>query len=42
MPYISEITYSGDATVQAVLGYFRFLAAMYLDDSEILEPPEHG
>jgi hypothetical protein len=38
MPSVSEIIYSRDATVQAVRDYFRFLVAMYMNESEIIEP----
>jgi hypothetical protein len=42
MPDVSEITYSHDATVEAVRKYFQFLAVMYMDESKIIEPPEGG
>lgn len=42
MPPISEITYSRDATVQAFRCYYQFLVAMYMDESNIAEPPEDG
>jgi hypothetical protein len=42
MPYVSEITYSRNATVQAFRDYFQFLVAMYMNGSNIVEPPENG
>ena len=42
MPRVSEITYSRDATVQAFRDYFQFLVFMYMDQSNIVEPPESG
>ncbi|KAF2995703.1 hypothetical protein E8E13_003944 [Curvularia kusanoi] len=42
MPCVSEIIYSRDATVQAFRDYFKFLMAMYLDESVVVEPPEDG
>ncbi|KAK1767570.1 hypothetical protein QBC33DRAFT_569894 [Phialemonium atrogriseum] len=42
MPELSEIGYSRDACVAAVRGYYDFLTKMYLDESDIVEPPEGG
>ncbi|KAK3301964.1 uncharacterized protein B0T15DRAFT_569336 [Chaetomium strumarium] len=42
MPVLSEIRYSREATVAAVTGYFDFLAKMYLNEADILRPPEGG
>jgi hypothetical protein len=42
MPRVSEITYSRDATVQAFRDYFQFLVSMYVDESDIHEPPQDG
>lgn len=42
MPRVNEITYSRDATVQASRDYFQFLVSMYMDESEIYEPPQNG
>ncbi|KAK4118799.1 hypothetical protein N657DRAFT_650884 [Parathielavia appendiculata] len=42
MPRLSEISYSHAATVGAISAYFNFLAVMYLDEADILRPPEGG
>ncbi|KAL2023304.1 hypothetical protein VTK56DRAFT_3042 [Thermocarpiscus australiensis] len=42
MPQLSEVSYSHEATIAAVSGYFDFLAKMYLNESDILRPPEGG
>jgi hypothetical protein len=42
MPRLREITYDHAATVGAISDYFDFLAKMYLDDADILRPPEGG
>ncbi|KAL2020518.1 hypothetical protein VTK56DRAFT_8318 [Thermocarpiscus australiensis] len=42
MPQLSEVSYSHKATVAAVSAYFDFLAKMYLNESDILRPPEGG
>jgi hypothetical protein len=42
MPCVSEIIYSHDETVQAFRDYFEFLVAMYMDESNIVEPPQNG
>jgi hypothetical protein len=42
MPSVSDISYSRDATVAAIRDYYRFLVSMYLDESNLLEPPEGG
>ncbi|KAI1334953.1 hypothetical protein F5Y15DRAFT_263270 [Xylariaceae sp. FL0016] len=42
MPELSEIKYSRDATVAAVLSYYRFLTTLYLDETRIATPPEAG
>ncbi|RYP53139.1 hypothetical protein DL768_001813 [Monosporascus sp. mg162] len=42
MPNLEEITYSRDATVDAVRDYYDFLTKMYLEESYILEPPAGG
>lgn len=42
MPQRSEVSYSREATVAAVSDYFNFLAKMYLNESNILRPPEGG
>ncbi len=39
MTDFSEIAYDRDACVAAVRQYYRFLAAMYLDDDDYAEPP---
>lgn len=42
MPQLSEIGYSRDACVAAVRDYYGFLTKMYLDESDVIEPPEGG
>ncbi|KAK4107297.1 hypothetical protein N656DRAFT_785404 [Canariomyces notabilis] len=42
MPRLSQITYDHAATVLAISDYFDFLAKMYLDEADILRPPEGG
>ncbi|GAB1317775.1 Alpha beta hydrolase fold protein [Madurella fahalii] len=42
MPWLSEVRYSREATVAAVIDYFEFLAKMYIKESDILRPPEGG
>jgi hypothetical protein len=42
MSPVSEIGYSRNATVEAVRDYYQFLTSMYLDNSDIMEPPEGG
>ncbi|KAK0117609.1 hypothetical protein ONS95_011944 [Cadophora gregata] len=42
MPELEEITYSRDEAISVVRDYYRFLCQMYLDDSDIVEPPAGG
>ncbi|EGD87508.1 hypothetical protein H112_06054 [Trichophyton rubrum D6] len=42
MPELCDITYSREECIAAVRGYYQFLTAMYLKESDILEPPEGG
>lgn len=42
MPELSEITYSTDATVAAFRDYYQFLTNLYLNESDVIEPPEGG
>jgi hypothetical protein len=42
MHELSEIVYSRDATVAAFRDYYLFLTKMYLNESDIMEPPEEG
>lgn len=42
MVHLNEISYSRDAVVAAVRDYYHFLATMYMDESEIIEPPKGG
>lgn len=42
MKEITDIEFSRDECVAAVRDYYAFLAAMYLNDSEVVEPPEGG
>lgn len=42
MPSVSDISYSREATVAVIRDYYRFLVSMYLDESNLLEPPKGG
>jgi hypothetical protein len=42
MPRIEDISYSREATVAAIRNYYHFLVSMYLDPSDVQEPPESG
>lgn len=42
MPSVSDINYSRERTVAAIRDYYRFLVSMYLDECNVLEPPEGG
>lgn len=39
---LEDIHYSRDETISAVRQFYTFLTKMYLDESDILEPPEGG
>ncbi|KAK8137613.1 hypothetical protein PG984_003106 [Apiospora sp. TS-2023a] len=40
--HIGVIQYSRDETISAVREFYTFLSKMYIDESDILEPPEGG
>jgi hypothetical protein len=42
MPELSEISYSRDETIRAVRDYYSFLAELYVEESDIIEPPKGG
>jgi hypothetical protein len=42
MPYLDNIEYSREDCIAAVRNYYGFLTAMYLKESEVVEPPEGG
>jgi hypothetical protein len=42
MPRIEDISYSRQATVAAIRDYYRFLVSMYLNPTDVQEPPEGG
>ncbi|PQE31389.1 Alpha beta hydrolase fold protein [Rutstroemia sp. NJR-2017a WRK4] len=42
MPILQEISYSREATINAFRDYYRFIVDLYMDESEIKEPPEGG
>jgi hypothetical protein len=42
MPPLDEVSYDQATTVAAVRSYFVFLTNMYLDEADVLEPPEEG
>jgi hypothetical protein len=42
MPTLDEVTYSRTTCIEAIRDYYHFLTKLYLDDSEILEPPAGG
>ncbi|SMR47981.1 unnamed protein product [Zymoseptoria tritici ST99CH_3D1] len=39
---LSEVAYSREAVISAVRDYYTFLTKMYLDRSDIMEPPQGG
>ncbi|KJX96519.1 hypothetical protein TI39_contig617g00011 [Zymoseptoria brevis] len=39
---LSEVAYSHEAVILAVRDYYTFLTKMYLDPSDIMEPPQCG
>ncbi|KAK7990526.1 hypothetical protein PG990_014806 [Apiospora arundinis] len=39
---LDDIHYSRDETISAVRQFYTFLSKMYIDESDILEPPEGG
>ncbi|PVH94910.1 hypothetical protein DM02DRAFT_618281 [Periconia macrospinosa] len=42
MVSIHDLSYSREATVAAIRDYYRFLVSMYMDESNVLEPPAGG
>ncbi|KAL5316127.1 hypothetical protein ACEPPN_017005 [Leptodophora sp. 'Broadleaf-Isolate-01'] len=42
MTELDEIGYSREGTVGAFRGYYRFLVDLYMDESDIIEPPKEG
>ncbi|KAK8091267.1 hypothetical protein PG994_000772 [Apiospora phragmitis] len=42
MPGLSNIRYSREKTISDVRDYYTFLTKMYLDESEVIEPPVEG
>jgi hypothetical protein len=42
MPHINDISYSRDECISTIRDYYAFLTKMYLDESDVLEPPEDG
>ncbi|PGG99157.1 hypothetical protein GX51_06416 [Blastomyces parvus] len=42
MPPLSDIGYSHDACIAVVRDYYSFLTKMYLDEAEVIEPPDGG
>ncbi|KAK8074527.1 hypothetical protein PG997_009190 [Apiospora hydei] len=42
MSQLDDIHYSRDETISAVREFYTFLSKMYIDESDILEPPEGG
>ena len=42
MPELSEITYSRDEAIAAIREYYKFLCQMYLNKSDIADPPAGG
>ncbi|QSZ28537.1 hypothetical protein DSL72_003035 [Monilinia vaccinii-corymbosi] len=42
MPDLDEISYSREATIDAFRDYYRFLFDLYMEDSDIIEPPKGG
>ncbi|EHK27311.1 uncharacterized protein TRIVIDRAFT_63076 [Trichoderma virens Gv29-8] len=42
MPQLSEITYSREECISAIRGYYDFLTKLYLNESDVIEPPAEG
>ena len=42
MPDLDEISYSREETIFAFRDYYRFLVDLYMEDSDIIEPPKGG
>jgi hypothetical protein len=42
MPELSEVSYSGDACIEAIHDYYQFLTKVYLNESDVVKPPEGG
>jgi hypothetical protein len=42
MPDLDEISYSREETIGAFRHYYRFLVDLYMEDSDIIEPPKGG
>ncbi|KAL7913747.1 hypothetical protein GGI35DRAFT_475595 [Trichoderma velutinum] len=42
MPRLSEISYTSEECISAVRGYYKFLTKMYLNESDVIEPPAEG
>jgi hypothetical protein len=42
MPSIENVAYSQAETITAVRDYYHFLVKMYMDEANIVEPPDGG
>ncbi|CAG8961708.1 hypothetical protein HYFRA_00006248 [Hymenoscyphus fraxineus] len=42
MPELDEISYSREATVCAFRDYYRFLVDLYMEETEVIDPPAGG
>jgi hypothetical protein len=42
MPWLSEISYYEQECINTIRDYYQFLTKMYLDESDVLEPPKDG
>lgn len=42
MPWLKDISYDRQATITAFRDYYHFLTALYLHQSEVVEPPQRG
>lgn len=42
MPWLKDISYDRQATIAVFRDYYHFLAALYLHQSEVVEPPQGG
>lgn len=42
MPSLEDVTYNREECIAAVRDYYHFLTKLYLDESDIEEPPEDG
>lgn len=42
MPSLEDVTYSREECIAEIRNYYDFLTKMYLDGSDVVEPPDGG